>query len=181
MTTVDSVCLKCGVTKRSGKISCCGRGGSWFNKCGSDDDTHLDHTWHEGLQSSKARAQSKAVIAEQLKSGHQHRNGSAKGEGGANSEVLIAAARPVASTASPMAVDPEVTMPAHMSINMMAGMSVATANSSTSTSGGIPASRDEYALSTSLVHTRATARGCKQMLAIIVHFSLLLTNVLFYR
>ena len=29
-TIISSVCPKCGIIAKSGKISCCGRGGSWF-------------------------------------------------------------------------------------------------------------------------------------------------------
>ena len=38
----------CGVTQ-SGKPSCCGRGGSWFENCGNQGRGY-DHTWFEGLQ-----------------------------------------------------------------------------------------------------------------------------------
>ena len=46
-------CPKCGTTKKSGKHSCCARGGSWFKKCGDGDDTKFDHTWVEGMQACK--------------------------------------------------------------------------------------------------------------------------------
>ena len=43
-------CPKCGTVKKSGKRSCCARGGSWFNKCGDAGDTNFDHTWVEGIR-----------------------------------------------------------------------------------------------------------------------------------
>merc|ERR1712187_598118 len=42
-----SVCPKCGVN-RKGKSHCCGRGGSWFGKCGNPGKKA--HTWFEGFQ-----------------------------------------------------------------------------------------------------------------------------------
>ena len=44
----SNVCPKCGDTI-SGKLSCCARGGAWFNKCGDADDTKFKHTWVEGI------------------------------------------------------------------------------------------------------------------------------------
>ena len=41
-------CPKCGTFKKSGKRSCCARGGAWFKKCGDASDTKFDHTWIEG-------------------------------------------------------------------------------------------------------------------------------------
>ena len=40
-------CPKCGI-KESGKLSCCGRGGTWFRKCGDPGDSSFEHTWDEG-------------------------------------------------------------------------------------------------------------------------------------
>ena len=47
------MCLKCGTTQKSGKLSCCARGGAWFKKCGDAGDTEFDHTWVEGMQACK--------------------------------------------------------------------------------------------------------------------------------
>ena len=64
--TISPVCRKCGRIKKSGKSSCCGRGGSWFRKCGGAVNTKLHHTWYEGIQTCKTRSQSKSVIAQYL-------------------------------------------------------------------------------------------------------------------
>ena len=53
--TESLLCPACGVMKKSGKTSCCGLGGSWFEDCGSVGDAKLDHTWNEGIRSCKAR------------------------------------------------------------------------------------------------------------------------------
>ena len=64
-TTVSSVCSKCSTIAKSGKSSCCGRGGSWFRNCGSAGNVKLDHTWYEGIQACKTWAQSKRSIERQ--------------------------------------------------------------------------------------------------------------------
>ena len=53
VTTVSNVCSKCGKIKKSGKRSCCGRGGAWFKNCGDAGDTQFDHSWTEGIQACK--------------------------------------------------------------------------------------------------------------------------------
>ena len=49
-TTTRSGCPKCVIIKKSGKRSCCARGGAWFKQCGSAGNTRAAHTWAEGLQ-----------------------------------------------------------------------------------------------------------------------------------
>ena len=48
-----SMCPKCGKKKDSGKLSCCIRGGAWFQNCGDPGDPNFDHTWFEGVQACK--------------------------------------------------------------------------------------------------------------------------------
>ena len=43
-------CSKCGRSKKSGQLSCCTRGGTWFKKCGDIGDPKFAHTWSEGIQ-----------------------------------------------------------------------------------------------------------------------------------
>ena len=57
----SSGCPKCGFTKRSGKYSCCARGGAWFKNCGSAGDIEFDHTWDEGIQACKGFVASVSV------------------------------------------------------------------------------------------------------------------------
>ena len=49
-TSSSKVCPKCGATSKSGKRSCCARGGAWFKNCGDAGDTEFGHTWAEGIQ-----------------------------------------------------------------------------------------------------------------------------------
>ena len=66
-TTTNVICLKCGNIGKSGKISCCGRGGSWFRNCGASGNTQLDHMWSEGIQACKTWVHSKTSFEQQLK------------------------------------------------------------------------------------------------------------------
>ena len=54
----SSGCSKCGTIMKSGTLSCCARGGAWFQKCGDAGDTNFDHTWVEGIQACKGFASS---------------------------------------------------------------------------------------------------------------------------
>ena len=49
-------CLKCAVMKESGNLSCCARGGAWFQKCGDAGDTTFDHTWTEGIEACERKS-----------------------------------------------------------------------------------------------------------------------------
>ena len=61
-------CPTCAKMKKSGKLSCCARGGAWFNNCGDTDDKNFDYTWGEGIQSCNGFAGSISVkLALQLK------------------------------------------------------------------------------------------------------------------
>merc|ERR1719182_160020 len=63
-TTISSTCPKCG-TGKSGKMSCCAHGGSWFRNCGRSGNVKLRHTWYEGIQACKTPAQSKKASGRQ--------------------------------------------------------------------------------------------------------------------
>ena len=51
--TISPACTQCGILKKSGKHSCCARGGAWFKNCGDAGDSNFDHTWVEGIQACK--------------------------------------------------------------------------------------------------------------------------------
>ena len=57
-------CAKCVSTKKSGKYSCCARGGAWFNNCGDEGDAKYNHTWVEGNQACRNVAGSVSVKAQ---------------------------------------------------------------------------------------------------------------------
>ena len=75
-TTISSACLKCGIIKKSGKTSCCGRGGSWFRTCGGAGFAKHRRTWYEGIQTYKVRPQSKAVIEQYINATQENGIGS---------------------------------------------------------------------------------------------------------
>ena len=72
--SISIVCPKCGITRKSGKVSCCGRSGSWFGLCGSAGNTQLAHTWHEGVQACKTRARFKTAMGRQPNAAQQLNN-----------------------------------------------------------------------------------------------------------
>ena len=63
--SVSSVqeCPKCGTTKKSGKRSCCARGGAWFKKCGDVGDSNFEHTWGEGMEACKSFEPLQALLS----------------------------------------------------------------------------------------------------------------------
>ena len=61
-TPISPVCPKCGTNEKSGKRSCCVRGGAWFSNCGDPGDSEFDHTWNEGRQACQGEAQGHAVM-----------------------------------------------------------------------------------------------------------------------
>ena len=97
------ICPKCGITKKSGKITCCGHGGSWFKKCGMPGDTKVDHTWHDGLQSC---AQFKTF---QVKGAMEESNDFSYGMASANSESIITISKPLGLTSTAMSVASPIT------------------------------------------------------------------------
>ena len=70
--TIRPVCPKCGVIAKSGKNSCCSRGGAWFRNCGGTGNTkQARHTWYEGIRACNTRgAQLKAASGQRLQQPH---------------------------------------------------------------------------------------------------------------
>ena len=54
-TSSSLVCPKCGTNRKSGKVSCCAAGGSWFKKCGDPGDVSFEHTWSEGVEACERK------------------------------------------------------------------------------------------------------------------------------
>ena len=73
MTPGSAACSECGIIHQSGKISCCGLGGSWFGNCASAPNTQFSHTWHEGVQACEAR-HFQTVVGQQLDAAQPKRN-----------------------------------------------------------------------------------------------------------
>ena len=49
-----SPCPKCAMSSKYGKMSCCARGGAWYDHCG-DDGGNYEHTWFEGVQACQSK------------------------------------------------------------------------------------------------------------------------------
>ena len=181
---ISSVCPICGVIKRSGKMSCCGRGGSWFGKCGSAGSTKLDHTWYEGLQACKARAQSKTVIGQQLNGVQQERNESSQGVGRTISKAGATVANPFAFTLAPVSDAAEISALVNKPTDTSRASVTLKKNKSTSRkvtttiSASESMSRPTSSIKTGaadLVDTPVTSHGCNQLFSFTVYISVSLT------
>ena len=63
-------CPKCGTIKKSGKLSCCARGGAWFKQCGDVGDSSFGHTWVEGMQACKSVKSPQAMLSREESTTH---------------------------------------------------------------------------------------------------------------
>ena len=59
----SEVCPQCGTNKKTGKRTCCARGGSWFNNCGDVGDSTFKHTWGEGVRACQSLELVQAVLS----------------------------------------------------------------------------------------------------------------------
>ena len=98
-TSISSVCLTCGTITKSGKLSCCARGGSWFGNCGANGNTKLQHTWYEGMQACEAR-QIKIAVMGQQRNAVQQSNSNSSNDGDMNSRAAMVAAKILTSTSA---------------------------------------------------------------------------------
>ena len=115
-TPVRVLCLTCGTIKKSDKLSCCARGGSWYGKCGGTGNTKHEHTWAEGIQACSAQQPNVAVELQQTGFEENSKNSSDDSGASMNSETIVAPFQIVSSTSTnaPMSVataisDPENT------------------------------------------------------------------------
>ena len=148
----DFACPRCGTIERSGKISCCGRGGSWFKNCGVAGNRKLHHTWYEGIQVCKARSQPKTVIDQQLNGAQQIYLSSSQGTEITNYKAAIAASKTFTFTL------------VNTSTPLLDTTSIVTSTYTSST---------RTSLSTSII-----AKGFVNLLRIIIHVNLLFIFVL---
>ena len=164
------VCPRCGSIGKSGKMSCCGRGGSWFKNCGGAGNTKLHHTWYEGIQACKARSQSKTVIGQQLNVAQQKGTDSSQGVGMANYKSVIAAIKTSVTSVNTSTLKSETTSIV-TSADTPDSVSITTSDHMlmTNTSTNI-----EMIYTTHMsVSTSTTSQGCGKILKIIVHINLL--------
>ena len=119
-TTISPACLTCGIISKSGKMSCCADGGSWFGNCGSAGDANFGHTWHEGIQSCKSQ-QLQIVVGEQIHALQPKGNGSFHDNSlGMRSETVVAVSQIFASSSAYLSTrvpsTPQNTLPANTSV-----------------------------------------------------------------
>ena len=126
-TTRSPVCPTCGTIAKSGRLSCCGRGGSWFGNCGSAGNTNSGHTWSEGIRVCKSR---QFRAGQQLHASHGNSNvSSADVSVGIHAKAIVVAAHMLAST--PANTSPQIpganpsTVPSNMPMLTPAYKSVA--------------------------------------------------------
>ena len=148
----DPICSKCGIIKRSGKASCCGHGGSWFENCGSAGNKHVDHTWQEGIRVCKD--QQPQVVAGQQLHGSQPKGGASSDaiSAGINSKqgivgVHMSASTPVSKSAQ-MPTATFVTLPANiLFITPERGYAIGATNTTiTHTLGDLPIKKPSFYL-----------------------------------
>merc|ERR1712032_355120 len=121
---IGSACPKCGNMEKSGKISCCGRGGSWFRNCGSASNAKLDHTWYEGIQACKARARFKTVIGQHLVLGLRKRIESSRAAATSSSKAIVMTFKTLTFTS----VNTSALVPRTMSTTMISVANITATN-----------------------------------------------------
>ena len=150
---IVSVCPRCGIIEKSDKMSCCGRGGSWFKNCGGAGNAKLQHTWYEGIQACKAQMQSKTAISQQNGGDSSHDADMTNSKAVAASSKMFAFTSVNTSTSksvTPSIITSVYTLMVNTPTNVLM-------TSSTHTSD-----------STSII-----AHGCESLLKISVHINLL--------
>ena len=61
--TYKMTCPKCGMFKKSGRVSCCAPGGAWYKKCGGSGNRNVDHRWFEGVDTCKRKSKVKGMYS----------------------------------------------------------------------------------------------------------------------
>ena len=171
---IVSVCPKCGTIVKSGKRSCCGRGGSWFTNCGGADNTKLHHTWYEGIQTCEARSKSKTVIDQQLNFAEQKGTDSSQGADMLNYKVVVATTKtftfaPV-NTSTPTLDTTSIVTSLYTSDNVSNTKSVHTLMTN-----AFMTSSTRKSVSSSI-----TTQGCVNLLKITVHVNLFMYNFIYW-
>ena len=175
-TTISVVCSTCGTINKSGKMSCCGRGGSWFRKCGTSGNTKLHHTWHEGIKACNTWVHSKTTID----AVEQKRNDFYNGAGTAISTVVT-----VVQTLTFIAVNTSTTTPGTTLIvspaNTPANASPRTAaffarNSVTTTS--TPTNMSMIVKARTPTSTSSTVQGYAKLSSVVVYIIPLLIAII---
>ena len=153
-----------------GKHSCCGRGGSWFENCGSRGNTKLAHTWYEGIQACKTSLeQSKLELGQpQPNRGQQKRNHSSKDVGSEKKEITTTTFATI-NTPMPTPTTTGTNIFISASVNILITPSTRTAITHTSTHI-LPPTAAHSSLGMPIM-----LQGCETLLKTVVH-----TIILFF-
>ena len=174
--TISSECPRCGTITKSDKMSCCGRGGSWFKSCGRAGKTKLQYTWYEGIQSCKSRSQSKTVIGHQVDAARQTGLDSSQGVNMVNYKAVLTTTNTFGftsvNTSTAMPYTTSIVSSAYTSANVSIAMTAHTLTSTTSTNIFMTSSTDSSSI------TSIIPRGCVNPFKIIVHINILFIIVL---
>ena len=170
-TTIGSVvCPRCGTIAKSGKNSCCGRGGSWFKTCGGTGTKKNHHTWYEGIKVCKVRSQSKTAVGQQLNAAQQEDIDSSQGADMGNYKEVSATAKtftftPV-NTSTPMSDTTSIVTSTYTSDNVLITTSAHTLMTDMLT--------DTFTTSSThtSVSTSITTQGCAKLLKITMFISI---------
>ena len=174
---IVSACPRCGTIGKSGTLSCCGRGGSWFKLCGVGSNAKLQHTWYEGMQACKARLKSKTATGHQVNIVQQKGTDSSQSAGMASYKAVIAASK----TFSSFSINNSTRTSGRKSIitsnNMSGNVSITTSVRTlmTENSYNNPSMMD----STQTPDSTSITPQCAIVLNIIVHINLLFSIILF--
>ena len=62
-TSTDAVltCSKCGTFKKSGRVSCCAPGGSWYRNCGGAGNRNVGYIWSDGVKACTRKFKTNAM------------------------------------------------------------------------------------------------------------------------
>ena len=170
-TTISSECPRCGTITKSGKMSCCGRGGSWVKSCGRAGKTKLQHTWYEGIQSCKSRSQPKTAIGLKLDTARQNGLDSSQGVNMVNYRAVITTTKTFpftsANTSTPMPYTTSIVSSAYTPSNVSITTTAHTLTSTTPNNIFMTSSTDS-SRSMSII-----TRGRVNPLKILVHINIL--------
>ena len=60
-SSIKMTCPKCGMFKKSGRVSCCAPGGAWYKNCGGASNRNADHMWFEGVEACKRKSKTNTM------------------------------------------------------------------------------------------------------------------------
>ena len=109
-TLATAVCPKCGILQKSGKLSCCGRGGSWSGRCGKTGNTNFGHTWYQGIQVCKSY-QLQLEVRQQVYA--QRKSDFSDNDASDTMSMLMPGARPISAPANTSIITSDRTSIAH--------------------------------------------------------------------